>query len=97
MRRLTILLLIPVFAGCFRTVIQQPDGTSATVKTPCDSQIWLMQKKHGKPSQTLLSDSNFWRIRYYYATTRTEYDFAWNDVIGCQVGKYVHLTGDGIQ
>src|ERR1041385_6859307 len=96
MRRLTSLLLIPVFAGCFRTVIQQPDGTTATVKTPCDSQIWLMQKKYGKPSQVVLSDKSFWRFRYYYASTRTEYDFGWDSLYGCQVDKQLHLTDDGI-
>jgi len=97
MRRLPTLLLVPLFAGCFHTVIKQPDGTSVRVKTPCDRQIWLVEKKNGKPSQVVLKDHEYWRVRYYYASTRTEYGFGWDDINGCQTSKQIHLTGDGIQ
>lgn len=88
--------LLCLLSACFRTVIPGPDGKSVTVKTPCDSQIWLVTKKYGEPTQVILKDHEYYRIRYYFASTKTEYGFGWNDLNGCYVGKQLHLTGDGI-
>lgn len=97
MKPLKAIALAVLLCGCFRTVIEQPDGNTVTVKTPCDSKIWLVTKKYGKPTQALLSDTDYYRIRYYYASTRTEYGWGWNDLQGCYSGKQLHLTDDGIK
>jgi hypothetical protein len=97
MKQLGLLALAILFSACFRTVIQQPDGNSVTVKTPCDSEIWLVTKRYGKPTQVLLSDTDDYRIRYYYASTQTEYDWGWSPMQGCYHNKRIHLTGDGLK
>jgi hypothetical protein len=91
--------LIPLLSGCVHTYVPGPDGTQVRVKTPCDHDIWLVERKNGKPTQVILSDRDFIRIRYYYSSTRTEYRFGWwdNYTTDCSVSKQLHLTDDEIK
>lgn len=92
--RATHLLLLVACAGC-STQIPNGDGTITRVRTPCDGQMWAVRKKYGEPTQTLLRDHDYTRIRYYFSKTRTEYGFGW-DNYGCHVSKQLHLTDDEI-
>jgi hypothetical protein len=91
--------LVLLLVACFHTYVPGPNGTQVKIKTPCDHDIWLIERKYGKPTQVLLADHDFIRIRYYYSSTRTEYRFGWwdNDNTACSVGKYLHLTDDEIK
>jgi hypothetical protein len=91
---LRYIVLSFLLSACFHTVIPGPDGKSVTVKTPCDREIWVVTRKYGEPTQALVRDN---QIRYYYASTRMEYDFGWVSLDGgCSVNKQLHLTVDGI-